>query len=331
MDDQFEAYDIRTEQNVHNFGAYLQSEWQSDRFNVLVGARLDKHNLLENPVFVPRITFLYKPSQKLQLRASYSSGYRAPQAYEEDFHVTQVGGLSLRTTLAEGLKPEYSNSFALSADYYMQLGENWQANLLAEGFYTILDDVFATRIIEHDTLQSTLWQERYNASGARVAGASLTAKIAYKDIASLSAGYTIQSNRYKETEYWSEDPTVAGTDYILRSPEDYGFIGLDIAAIERLNINLSGIYTGKMYVPHFAGYIQQDRLERTPRFFDLNFALTYDIKVSDGVILQAKCGVNNIFDAYQKDLDQGMDRDAGYVYGPTSPRTFYLGLKFKMR
>ncbi len=331
LDDNFKAYNIRTEQDVHNLGAYLQSEWKSEKFNVLLGARLDKHNLLENPVFVPRVTFLYKPSQDLQLRASYSSGYRAPQAYDEDLHVTQVGGLSLRTTLAEGLKPEYSNSFALSADYYLQLGENWQANLLAEGFYTILDDVFATRVIEHDTIHSTLWQERYNASGATVVGASLTAKFAYKDIATLSAGYTLQSNRYKETEYWSEDPNVAGTDYILRSPEDYGFIGLDITAIERLNINLSGIYTGRMYVPHYAGYVSEDRLERTPRFFDLNFALSYDIKVSNGVILQAKGGVNNIFDAFQSDLDQGIDRDAGYVYGPTSPRTFYLGLKFKMR
>lgn len=331
LDDKATGYGIETKQDVHIFGAYVQSEWTSDKFNVLVGARLDKHNLLENPVFVPRITLLYKPSSNLQLRASYSSGYRAPQSYSEDFHVTQVGGQRLSVVLAKGLKPEYSNSFSASADWYLQFGENWQANLLLEGFYTMLDDVFAFRNVSIDESENTLVRERYNASGAKVAGASLTAKMSYKNLASLSLGYTIQSNRYNQTEYWSEDKTVAGTDYILRSPEDYGFVGLDITAIPQLNINLSGTYTGKMRVAHYAGYIEQDRLEIAPRFFDLNAAISYDIKAARGVILQLKCGVNNIFDSFQDDFDQGIDRDAGYIYGPTLPRTFYVGIKFKTK
>jgi outer membrane receptor for ferrienterochelin and colicins len=46
--------------------------------------------------------------------------------------------------------------------------------------------------------------------------------------------------------------------------------------------------------------------------------------------LQVKLGVNNIFNSFQKDFDQGVDRDSGYIYGPTQPRTFYLGLKLKI-
>lgn len=331
LKDQVKAYNILNEQEVNTFGGYFQSEWTSKLFNVLIGARLDKHNLLENPVFVPRINFLYKPSSNLQFRASYSSGYRAPQAYEEDFHVTQVGGMSLRTRLAKNLRPEYSNSFSLSSDYYMQLGDNWQANILLEGFYTILDDVFATRIISEELSTNTIYQERYNASGADVAGVSLTAKLAYKDIMSFSLGYNLQSNKYHQTEYWSDDPSVEGTDYLLRSPEDYGFFGLDINAIRNTGINISGIYTGRMRVPHYAGSIEQDRLEITPRFFDVNISLSYDLKTGRETSIQLKCGVNNIFDSFQNDFDKGEDRDAGYIYGPTNPRTFYAGLKFKLR
>ena len=330
LDDQVTAYNIYIKQNTDIFGGYLQSEWTSKLFNLLIGARLDKHNLLENPIFVPRINILYKPTTNLQVRASYSSGYRAPQAYEEDFHITQVGGLSLRTVLADNLKPEYSNSFALSADYYCQIGDNWQANLLLEGFYTILDDVFAIREISTDTLTQTIYQERYNASGATVAGASLTAKAAYKDIFTLSLGYTLQSSKYHQTEYWSDDASVEGTKHILKSPDDYGYLGIDLKAIDNLNINLSGIYTGKMRVAHYAGYIKYDRLETTDRFFDLNLAISYDFKAGNATTIQAKLGVNNIFDSFQKDLDKGINRDAGYIYGPTNPRTIYAGLKFKL-
>lgn len=331
LDDQVKAYNIRTLQNVSTIGMYVQSEWTSRYFNLLVGARADKHNLLSSPVLVPRISLLYKYNDSWQVRASYSSGYRAPQAYNEDFHITQVRGMSLRTTLADNLKAEYSNSFSLSSDYYATLGENWQANLLVEGFYTILDDVFARRIIKQDTINNILYQERYNASGADVAGVSLSAKLAYKDLATLSLGYTLQSNKYKQTEYWSEDESVEGTDYMLRSPEDYGYFSMDITAIRNTNITLGGTYTGKMKVAHYAGYIEQDRIETTPRFFDLNAAISYDIKAGKGLTLQLKCGVNNILDSFQNDFDQGADRDAGYIYGPTQPRTFYVGAKLKLK
>ncbi len=33
-------------------------------------------------------------------------------------------------------------------------------------------------------------------------------------------------------------------------------------------------------------------------------------------------------DSYQKDIDKGMDRDSGYVYGPAKPRAFYGALEF---
>ena len=331
LDDQLKAYNIRTQQNVSTIGMYVQSEWTSRYLNLLIGARMDKHNLLSYPVLVPRLSLLYKYNDSWQVRASYSSGYRAPQAYDEDFDITQVGGMSLRTKLADNLNAEYSNSFSLSSDHYAFLGENWQANLLIEGFYTILNDVFATRIIEQDTINNIIYQERYNASGADVAGVSLSAKLAYKDLVTFSLGYTLQTSKYKQTEYWSDDESVEGTDYLLRSPEDYGFFSMDISAIRNTNITLGGTYTGKMKVAHYAGYIEQDRLETTPRFFDLNAAISYDIKAGKGLILQLKCGVNNILDSFQNDFDQGADRDAGYIYGPTQPRTFYIGAKLKLK
>lgn len=31
--------------------------------------------------------------------------------------------------------------------------------------------------------------------------------------------------------------------------------------------------------------------------------------------------------AFQKDLDKGGYRDSGYFYGPTQPRTYFVGIK----
>jgi outer membrane receptor for ferrienterochelin and colicins len=43
--------------------------------------------------------------------------------------------------------------------------------------------------------------------------------------------------------------------------------------------------------------------------------------------LKIFAGVKNIFNAYQQDFDQGIDRDPGYVYGPALPRSYNFGLE----
>ena len=85
-----------------------------------------------------------------------------------------------------------------------------------------------------------------------------------------------------------------------------------------------------MYVPHMAGYIVKDVLEKTKQFFDVNIKLNYDFSISSNYILQVNCGVQNIFQSYQKDFDQGELRDAGYIYGPGLPRSWFAGIKLSL-
>ena len=44
--------------------------------------------------------------------------------------------------------------------------------------------------------------------------------------------------------------------------------------------------------------------------------------------MQLYGGVQNLFNAYQKDFDKGADRDSGYIYGPSLPRSWFVGAKF---
>ena len=73
--------------------------------------------------------------------------------------------------------------------------------------------------------------------------------------------------------------------------------------------------------------VEKDVAVLTNPFFDMGIKLSYDFRIYRSIALQINGGVKNIFNAYQKDFDQGPDRDAGYIYGPSLPRTIFVGAK----
>ncbi len=322
LHDVMTGYDRDMKQDVRIASAFVQNEWKINRLTILAGARLDKHNLIDNLIFSPRINLLYKPNDALQARMTWSTGFRAPQAYDEDLHLTAVGGENVQTILADGLKEERSNSFSGSIDYTTHFG-HWQANILAEAFYTDLSDVFVIESI------SPAIQERRNGDGARVYGVNIDAKVAHGKEATFQLGFTAQRSRYKSNEVWTEleDGTQLTTKQMTPTPDYYGYFTFTSEPFKNFGFSLSGVYTGSMQVPHFAGYIEQDRMETTPEFFDCNFKLNYTFLLKEHVKLQLNAGVQNIFDQFQRDLDKGTYRDAGYFYGPTAPRSIFIGIK----
>lgn len=324
LHDVMTGYDRDMSQNTYTASAFVQNEWKNDKFGILLGGRLDKHNLIAAPVFSPRATLRYNPTGNINLRTSYSSGFRAPQAFDEDLHIDNVGGTVSMIRLADDLKVEKSHSFSISSDIYMQKG-NWQGNLLVEGFFTGLDNVFALRDIGIE--DGILIKERYNESGAMVYGGTLEGKVAWKNIWQFQAGFTLQRAEYREARVWSEDGDVPAEKRMFRTPEAYGYFTTSVNPVTPLSLILSGTYTGRMLVEHHKGYIAENRTELTPIFYELNFKVTYDFRLYKTITLQLNAGVGNILDSYQKDFDQGPDRDSGYIYGPGMPRTYFAGIK----
>ena len=341
-----------TKQHVHNASIYAQGEFKFNKWGFLVGGRLDNWYNASNKKFLcipsPRVTFRYNPTHNINLRATYGSGFRAPQAFDEDLHILIVGGDRTRIRLAENLKEERSHSFTLSADMYKTWGRV-QANLLVEGFCTILNDVFALRDYAGSELGSTIKPvdgkegvydvndgariyERYNGSGATVMGINVEGKIAYAPWVEAAAGVTLQRSRYKVAEQWSD--TAEPTLNMFRSPNVYGYFTITTQPIKNFKIDLSGNYMGRMYVDHYAGgmlpdgsILENDRLEHTKAFFDLGLKLSYDFKIWKTIGLQVNAGVRNILNSYQRDFDRGPARDSGYIYGPSLPRSVFVGAK----
>ncbi len=325
LHDRMPGYGRDIKQTTRVAGFFLQNEWKNKDMNILLGGRLDKHNLLDKAVFSPRVTLKYNFTPDLNWRGSYAAGFRAPQAFEEDLHLDAAGGVMKLIEIADDLRPEYSHSLSTSLDYYFKLG-NTEVNLLAEGFYTHINDIF---ILTETGLSPNghIIVERQNGSGGQVSGINFEGKIAPSTRLQLQFGYTLQQSLYNEPEQWSDDINVAPERRMLRTPNNYGYFSLSANLTRKLLINATGTYTGSMLAPHFAGYIATDRLETTPEFMDVNLKATYDLKLN-GISLQLSGGVKNIFNSYQKDLDVGPLRDAGYVYGPSIPRTVFISLKF---
>ena len=322
LNDNMWGYGRVTEQVVRVGSLYAQNEWKNARWSFLLGGRIDKHSLVEGIIFSPRVNLRYNPVRDINLRASYSFGFRAPQAFDEDLHIDNVGGIVSMIRLADGLKVEKSQSVSLSADMYHSWGQ-WQGNLLVEGFYTDLSDVFA--LTEIGVEDGILIKERRNEAGARVGGVNLEGKIAYGNLWQLQAGLTWHRSLYKEAHSWADD--VEATRRMFRTPDLYGYFVTSVNPVKPLMLSLSGTYTGSMLVEHHAGYIENNRTETTPGFFDLNCKASYDFKLYGHITLQLNAGVQNFLNAWQKDFDQGPDRDSGYIYGPSSPRCFFAGIK----
>jgi outer membrane receptor for ferrienterochelin and colicins len=318
--DQALGYNRIIDETYDEVGIYIQDDWKiNQKFSLLGGLRLNKHTALNNLVFTPRISLLANLTRELTWRTTFSTGFRAPQVFDEDLHITQVGGEGMIIVNSPTLKEENSASFTTGFDFGRQSAQH-NLQLSLEGFYTRLADTFILH--EISGAENTRLMERINGSGAKVCGISAVVGLGFGRKVALNSGWTIQNNLLDEPE-----PEFNSKDF-FRTPKSYGYASLEYKNERWLNTELSLEYTGPMKVPHYAGYILSDRLETTDPFWVVNLKLNRKVGLKSKASINFLAGIFNLFDSYQKDLDLGADRDSGYVYGPSKPRSFYAGLEY---
>jgi outer membrane receptor for ferrienterochelin and colicins len=346
--DEMPGYGRLIDQQVGTWGTFAELEIKPvEKLTFLVGGRFDRLNItgrydleeetFENDqhlnVFVPRLSAMYNIKENLRVRASFAQGYRGPQAFDEDLHIETVGGAARFIRLGPNLEVERSNSAVLSLNYDKFVG-NKQMNFVLEGFYTQLNNPFI--FADQEELPSGVAViTKRNGDGATVSGVNVEANIAFGSKVVLQSGATIQSALYdEEEEIWApenaaEDMSPTLTNRLLRTPDAYGYFSLVYNPLDVLSLAYSGVITGSMDVPHVID-VETERtiIERTPAFFENNLKATYTFRSDEHFKIELFGGVQNIFNSYQEDFDIGINRDAGYVYGPLRPRTFFMGLKF---
>jgi len=312
-------------------GVFLQYDLDLGRAKLALGGRYDFYSITDRAhngheattgsVFSPRMNLMYELSETLKARLSYSQGYRAPQIFDEDLHIESSGSRQVLHINDPDLKQETSHSLMASLDFNGLVGSTY-TGLLLEGFYTRLIDPFANEFGDPDEDGTVIYTRINSEGGATVQGMNIEFKLKPMHSFSLSSGFTIQSGKFDETQEFDEKR-------FFRSPNTYGFLVIDWEFIKKSSLSISGSYTGEMLVPYFGTETDSGagELRESDPFFDLGIKLGHVLKLN-GATLRFFGGVKNIFNAYQSDFDSGIERDPGYIYGPTSPRTIYFGLKF---
>lgn len=305
-----------------NQGLYLQDEFRlSPKLVLLGGFRADKSNLINHWLVSPRANIRYGITESLSLRGGVSTGFRAPVIFDEDLHVAAVGGEGFVIQRAQHLRPERSVSYTASLDYQGRLfGRRFQAG--ASAFHTALRDNF---LLDESLADGFRLLERINGPGSFVRGLDTSLFWQLHSRLSLRGGATLQTARFRQPE-----PQFGGLR-LFRTPNQYGFLQSDVILPGRLELTTLADFTGSMAVPHYAGYIPEDRLEQTRHFAVFNFTLarTFTPTPNEHFTIRLYGGLLNATDNVQRDFDQGPMRDSTYIYGPTQMRQATLGLTFR--
>ncbi|MEO1652358.1 MAG: TonB-dependent receptor [Bacteroidota bacterium] len=346
VEDEIPGYNRLIDQQVNALGFFSQLEWKlGKKFKALIGGRFDYtrvdgfYNIgniqrsvdVSTSVFSPRLTLLYDLSPSFQLRGGYARGFRAPQAFDEDLHISSVGGEPQFVILSENLDKELSDAYTFSLSYDKSI-RNQQISLVLEGFYTRLKNPF-TIVSTGSVLENgSILEEVRNGQSAYVSGSNFELNYSPSSNWTFQMGGTWQRSRYQEAQVLfepetpnEEEPLVSNQRF-LRNPNFYGYLTTSWQALSQLSVDLTGTFTGSMLVPRVvseSGFIQ---INESNPFLDINLKVAYDFELGKKVQLQLSSGVQNIFNSYQDDFDIGAGRDSDYIYGPARPRTFFFGL-----
>ena len=318
-------------QKITTNAGFAQNEWDFVKGLITAGVRYDNYivadNLNNEPdvtgnVVSPRLNILYSLLPEIQFRLGYARGFRAPQIFDEDLHIEASAARKVVHENDPDLKQETSNSYTASVDFTKEFGR-WETQFLAEGFYTRLINPFANEYGTPDENGVVVYTRTNAEEGATVQGINFEFNAAPSALFQLQTGFTVQNTVYEEPQEFNETR-------FFRSPDNYGYFSLSYNPLARLNIAVTGNYTGSMLVPYFGPSIpnpEEGELRESPDFFDAGLKLTYEFKVSNDLIMELNSGVKNVFNSFQSDFDTGVNRDPSYIYGPTSPRMIYFGMR----
>jgi len=310
-----------TEDDFDNIGFFLQDQWAiTDSLELVPGLRVDKHDNVEGSILSPRIAARHFASDSLTLRASWSTGFNAPGAFNEDRHIGVNNGGAIFLVNEPDLEEESSQTWSFGAEFRPDVFDR-QVILHSQVHYTLLDGTFEIDDTGELSGDPNTW--------LRINGPDSTVWVWENNInwqvnghLRLDAGLSYVNARFDET---IDRVTGLSTDEYLKRPEWTGHFALSYENDDLFNVNALFTYTGSM----LAVGEDADIWRETPSFFELDLGVS---KVFSNLLGEAdlilSMGINNIFDERQKDFqDNGEERDPTYMYGPTNPRTYYFSLR----
>lgn len=311
---------LATQDSFSNVGLFLQDQWAvTSSLEFVPGLRVDDHANVEKAILSPRLAARLQASSALTLRTSWSAGFNAPGAFNEDKHIGVSNGGAIFLVNAPDLREESSQTFSVGAEYQPAVLDR-QFIVHSQIHYTTLEDTFEIDDSGTASGDPNLW--------LRINGASASVWVWENNVnwrpltgLRLDAGFSFIRARLDE-----EVARVTGlvTDRFLERPEWTGHVGISWDHPGWFEAGALLSYTGTM----LAAGEDADIWRETDPFHVLDLSLSKEFGGWPGSgPWRLSAGVENVFDQRQKDLqNNGEERDPTYLYGPVQPRTYYVRL-----
>lgn len=273
----------------------------------------------------PRLSIDLRPTDGETWRIGYASGFRGPQAFDEDLHVTTLDGEARVVRLASTLQPERSHSLTFSRVSETEDG----LGFTLDAFATLLQRPFLTTLTGETLASGAIVAEKRNGNAAAVFGVNAEMRydngtVTRRADIQAQVGLTLQQATYMAEggEIVIDGDSPVRTAFMLRTPNAYGSWILSWLASDRLTLTTSGIVTGPMTLANE----RTTTLHQTPWMVDASMQGTWWLPVGEHVNLGVTLAVLNVFDVFQRDIEQGALRDGAYSYGPMRPRSIRIGI-----
>lgn len=279
-------------QNMQSFtsGAYFQDTWDiSDKVKIESGLRIDNvtyknNNYNKNQTFIlPRISTLFRITDKITSRISGGLGYKTPTIFTELTESMQYRNISPLNNV------EAEKSIGATADI------NYKTNIAEDFSFSINQMFFYTSISKPLVLQSDVLgiSSFYNAAQPVVSsGFETNLKFIYKEDLKLFVGYTFTNAK----------ATYLNANQFLRLlPRNKVNLTLMYEKEDNFKLGLEGYFTDRQYL---------NNGNRTPSFWELGF------------MAQKTFGKVSVFVNFENFTDQRQSNYKRVVNPPNTNPTF---------
>ena len=327
--DYLDATSGNIDQHVYTLAAYAQHE---QRFSVgrgsitaTLGARYNYHETFGSH-FTPKATLMYSIGS-VNLRATYSAGFRAPGLDELYYHYFSVNRGKPQISFGnQNLKPEKSNYFALNAEYRTQL-----IAVSLTGYMNRINDMVVKQNVDVNETSLAMLRNEFpemtdaeasklvsyalyqNSDKGDVKGMQLNVSANLFRGFNLSANYVYTYARTKSGEEWSvlERSIRHAATIAANYHHTWGRYGM--------NINLNGRLQSKTY---YTG-----TYEDAPGYGIWNLHTTHTFDCTKWAFVEPSIGIDNLFDKVDRRIDSSTRKYALYSPG----RMLVVGLKVRFK
>ena len=317
------------DQHVYTIAAYAQHEAKvrvgRGFVTTALGLRYTHHQTFGTHL-TPKATLMYSFGP-VNLRATYSAGFRAPGLDELYYHYFSVNRGKAQISFGnKDLKPEKSNYFSLNAEYRTQV-----VAVSVTGYLNRINDMVVKQNVDVDDHSRKMLLDEFpemtqeqadkmvsyalyqNSEKGDVKGLQANVSANIFSGFNLSANYVYTYARTKSGDEWTllersirHAATIAANYH--RSWGRYG-----------LNVNLNGRLQSTTY--YTGSY------EDAPGYGIWNLHTTHSFDCTKWAFIEPSIGVDNIFDKVDCRIDSSTRKYALYSPG----RMIVMGLKVKFK